>query len=120
MTTPPGWPEEVPPPDAPDWQRRAVAWLFDLCPADYRAYDVLRAHPVLLARFAAGQVSAAIAAADNGLATLRAELGELVPPEALDAAISAYEREAMRLVRTERAVALVEQALRGTRFVPRL
>ena len=52
-TVPPGWPEEVRPPGAPDWERTAVAWLFDLCPPDYRAHEVLRRYPVLLARFAA-------------------------------------------------------------------
>ena len=117
---PPGWPEEVPPPDAPEWQRRAVGWLFDLCPPDYRAYEVLRRYPVVLARFAAGHVGAAVVAADRGLATARDELAALVPVEALDAALSAYEREAARLRRTACAVELVEQALRGTRFTPKL
>jgi hypothetical protein len=43
-----------------------------------------------------------------------------VPHEAVEAAVAAYEREAHRLVGTARAVALVEEALRGRRFVPRL
>ncbi|MFZ0531016.1 MAG: hypothetical protein WAL91_10840, partial [Propionicimonas sp.] len=50
---PPGWPDRVRPPEAPDWERTAVAFLFDCCPADYRGYPVLRRHPVVLARFAA-------------------------------------------------------------------
>ena len=29
-----------------------MAWLFDLVPPDYRAHEVLRRYPVLLARFA--------------------------------------------------------------------
>ena len=61
--TPPGWPPEVLPPQAPDWERSAVGWLFDLCPADYRAHEVLRHHPVVLARFAAGHVESAVDAA---------------------------------------------------------
>ena len=55
---PPGWPEEVRPPGTPDWERTATAWLFDLCPPDYRAHDVLRRHPPVLARFAARHVQA--------------------------------------------------------------
>ena len=117
---PPGWPREVPPPGAPGWERYAVAWLFDLCPPDYRAHEVLRRHPVVLARFAAHHVEAGIEAARRGLAAGRVELRDVVAPEALAAALAAYEREGARLIATRRAVNLVEQALRGTEFRPRL
>jgi len=117
---PPGWPAEVLPPAAPDWQRSAIGWLFDLCPPDYRAHEVLRRHPVVLARFAAGHVRAGVDAARAGLATVRAELRDVVPAEALDGAVAAYEREGARLVATARAVALVDAALRGERYVARL
>ena len=96
-TVPPGWPEEVRPPGAPDWERTAVAWLFDLVPHDYRAHEVLRRYPVLLARFAGDHVAAG-----------------------LEAAISAYEREGARLTRAARGVEVVAGALRGERWVPRL
>ena len=119
-TVPPGWPAEVLPPQAPDWERSAVAWLFDLCPPDYRAHDVLRRHPVVLARFAAGHLSAGVAAAREGLRTLRADLRAVVPQEVIEAAAGAYDREGRRLVRTGRQVALVEAALRGDRWIPRL
>jgi hypothetical protein len=117
---PPGWPAEVLPPQAPDWERSAVAWLLDLCPPDYRAHDVLRRYPVVLARFAAGHVASGVDAARQGLRTVRADLKGVVPPEAVDAAIAAYEREGRRLVAAGRAVALVDAALRGERHVPRL
>ena len=117
---PPGWPSEVLPPHAPDWERTAVAWLYDLCPPDYRAHDVLRRYPVLLARFAAGHVAAGAHAAREGLRTARADLRDVVPPEAVEAALAAYDREGRRLVQAGRGVALVEAALRGERHVPRL
>jgi hypothetical protein len=117
---PPGWPPEVRPPGAPDWVRTASAWLFDLCPPDYRAYDVLHRHPVVLARMAAHHVQSGIEAARAGLATARADLADVTDAPTLDAALAAYEREGARLVATSRAVALVEQALRGRRFVRRL
>jgi hypothetical protein len=110
----------VPPPDAPDWDRKAVAWLLDLCPPDYRMYDVLRRHPVILARFAAEHVAAAIAASTAGLRTARAELAPLVPQEAVEAAVSAYEREAVRLGKAKISVDLVGEALAGRRFRARL
>ena len=117
---PPGWPAEVLPPQAPDWQSSAIAWLLDLCPPDYRAHEVLRRHPVVLARFAAGHVEANVQAARDGLRTVRQELRDLVPPEVVEAAIAAYDREGRRLVQAGRQVELVAEALRGKRWVPRL
>ena len=117
---PPGWPEQVLPPQAPEWERSAVGWLFDLCPAEYRGHDVLRKHPVVLARFAAGHVGAGVEAARQGIRTARAELRGVVGGEVVDAAIAAYEREGRRLIAVGRQVALVDAALRGERHVPRL
>lgn len=117
---PPGWPAEVLPPQAPDWQQSAVAWLFDLCPPDYRAHEVLRRHPVVLARFAHGHVTAAVEAARQGLRTVREDLRGVVPPEAVEAAIGAYDREGRRLFQAAQQIALVDAALRGQRWVPRL
>ncbi|HEX4699529.1 MAG TPA: hypothetical protein VH857_09245 [Actinomycetes bacterium] len=117
---PPGWPAEVRPPGATDWERSATAWLFDLCPPDYRAHEVLRRHPVVLARFAARHVAAGIEAARLGLSTTRDDLRDVVDATTVAAAVAAWEREGARLVRAERAVALVEEALRGRRFRARL
>jgi hypothetical protein len=117
---PPGWPAEVRPPQAADWERSAISWLFDQCPPDYRAYDVLRIQPLVLARFAATALDAAVAAASEGLRTIRTELRDRVPPETVDAAVAAYERERHRLRTARHAVELVEGALRGERWVPRL
>ena len=120
MTQPPGWPAEVRPPGTSDWERSATSWLFDQCPADYRGYDVLRRHPVVLARFAATALDAAVAAADAGLRTVRVELRDRVAPDVVEAAAVTYERERERLRGCRRAVDLVERALRGERWVPRL
>ena len=117
---PPGWPAEVLPPQAPEWERSATAWLFDLVPPDYRAHEVLRRHPVVLARFAAGHLQAGIEAARAGLATARADLRGLVAPEVVEAALAAYQREGARLSAAARQLALVDAALRGRRWVPRL
>jgi hypothetical protein len=120
---PAGWPPEVPPPGAPGWERRAIAWLYDLCPPDHRSYGVLQRWPVLLARVAGENVNAAIEACRHGAATARADLRDLaggLPPEAVEALLAMYEREALRLSRAARAVDLVQRALAGQRFVPRL
>ena len=117
---PPGWPAEVLPPQAEQWERSAVAWLFDMCPPDYRAHEVLRRHPVVLARFATGHVASAVQAARDGIRTVRGEMRGVVAPEVVEAAIAAYEREGRRLVTVGRQIALVDAALRGERHVPRL
>lgn len=103
-----------------EWERSAVAWLFDVCPPDYRAHEVLRKHPVVLSRFAAHHVAGAVQAARDGLRTVRAELSGQVPPDVIEAAIAAYDREGRRLVVTGKQVELVAAALRGERWVPRL
>src|SRR3954447_7822933 len=105
----PGWPSEVRPPMTPDWERSAVAWLFDQCPPDYRAHEVLRRYPLVLARFAATALDAAVAAADGGLRTVRAELRDRVRPEAVEAAVNAYEHERHRLRAARHAVDMVER-----------
>ncbi len=120
LVAPPGWPAEVRPPGAPGWERTAQAWLLDLCPPDYRAHEVLRRHPVVLARFAALHVEAGVEAARRGLATVREDLHEVADPPTVEAAVAAFEREGARLAAARRAVGLVEDALRGKRFRERL
>ncbi len=117
---PPGWPEQVRLPGAEGWERSAAAWLLDLCPADYRAYEVLRRHPLALARFAQHCVSAGIVASRHGLATARDELRGRIPAEAIESTVRAYEIEGARLVRVGREVELVTQALDGHTFRAKL
>ena len=117
---PPGWPAEVRPAGARDWERTATAWLFDQCPADYRAYEVLRRHPIVLARFAAGHLEASVAAARHGLATSRSDLREVADDVLIEAVLAAYDREGRRLAAALRSTRLIEQALSGKTFIPRL
>lgn len=117
---PPGWPAEVRPPGTSDWTRSASTWLFDICPHDYRSYAVLRRHPVVLARVAAHHLDAGIEAARIGLSRARHELADVVDVATVEQAVAAYEHEGARLLATARSLALVEQALRGRRYVRRL
>lgn len=120
LYVPAGWPDSVRPPGAPDWEATAVAWLLDCCPADFRAYPVLRRHPVVLAGFAAQFVESHYRASQAGLAGVRASLDEQVPPHVIDSAADAWHEQTAHLVRIRRAVALVEEALRGKVFIRRL
>jgi len=118
--TPPGWPSAVFPPGASGWEASAAAFLFDCCPADLRAYRVLRNHPVVLAQFAKRFVTGQCTTIAEGLAEVRVSLGREVPPEVIEAAAQAWLRQGAQLELTRRAVGLVDDALRGARFVPKL
>jgi hypothetical protein len=120
LVIPPGWPARVRPPGAPDWERTAVAWLLDLCPPEYRGYPLLRRHDVVLARFAVLHVEACQAAVRRGLSEARGALRGLVDANTVVAAIEVWQAEEARLLAERRAVGLVEEALRGRRFVTRL
>jgi hypothetical protein len=117
---PPGWPSQVRPPDAPGWEDTAASWLLDLCPPDYRGYAALRRHVVVLARFAVLHVEASQAACRRGLSEARADLRDVALPDVVEEAVQTFQREEARLVGCRRAVGLVEEALRGRRFVARL
>ena len=117
---PPGWPAQVRPPGAPDWESTAIGFLLDCCPPDFRAYRVLRNHPVVLARFAARFVEGQHRCTQEGLAEIRTSLKDLVASGVVEAAAEAWLAEDARLARTRRAVLLVEQALRGQAFVRKL
>ena len=120
LVAPPGWPRQVRPPGAPAWERTAVNWLLDICPPEYRGYQVLRRHDVVLARFAVLQVEASQAAVRRGLSEARSTLSDFANADTVQAAVDVWQAEAARLVGERRAVGLVEEALRGRRFVARL
>ena len=120
LVAPPGWPSEVRPPDAPDWEATAVSWLLDLCPAEYRRYPGLRRHVVVLARFAVLHVEAQQAASRRGLSQIRSDLKDVATLDVVEAAVQTFQLDEARLQSTRRAVGLVEEALRGRRYVARL
>lgn len=120
LVAPPGWPRQVRPPGAPGWEHAAVGWLLDICPPEYRSYPVLRRHDVVLARFAVLHVEACQAAVRRGLSEARGVLGDVADQDTMERAVEAWQAESARLLADRRAVGLVEEALRGKRFVARL
>jgi len=117
---PPGWPSGVHPPGSEDFERTAQAWLLDTVPPDYRLHGVLRRYPLALAAMAAHHTKACVAGAREGYRTARTELGDGLPPHALEAVLAAYRAEGRRLVAAAHAVDLVARALRGEVFSPQL
>lgn len=120
LVAPPGWPRQVRPPDAPDWERTAADWLLDLCPSEYRRFTGLRRHVVVLARFAVLHVEAQQAATRRGLSQVRSDLRDLATDPVIEAAVQTFLLEDARLTGVRRAVGLVEEALRGRRYRARL
>ena len=120
MTVPPGWPLDVPDPESPEFPARVTGWLLDLCPPEYRGHEVLRRHPVVLARLAALHADAALQAARQAYAGARRDFAGRVPPEAIEETLVALSREGARLAAHVREVGLVEEALQGRRWRPKL
>ncbi len=118
--TPPGWPAGVHPPGSDDFESTAVGWLLDVVPPDYRLHGVLRRYPVALATMARYHSAACVEGAREGYRTARTELAGALPPHAIDTVLAAYRKEGARLAATARAVGLVERALRGEVFTPRM
>ena len=117
---PRGWPQDVPPPGAEGWERRAASWLLDACPPDYRGHGVLVRQPRVLARLAVLHSGAQLDGLRRAVATLRADLSGAVGPRVVDEALDALEAERLRLLAVEEGALLLEQALSGARVVPSL
>jgi hypothetical protein len=117
---PPGWPTGVHPPGSAEFEATAVAWLLDVVPPDYRLHGVLRRHPVALAAMARHHTAACVEGARQGYRSARTELGEALPPHAVDAVLDAYRTEGRRLAAAARAAELIERALRGETFTEKL
>jgi hypothetical protein len=110
----------VHPPGSEDFESTAVGWLLDVVPPDYRLHGVLRRYPVALATLARYYSKACVEGARQGYRTARTELAGVLPPHAIDTVLAAYRKEGARLAATAEAVDLVERALRGEEFTPKM
>jgi hypothetical protein len=117
---PPGWPDGVPPAHTPGWEDRAVLWLLDQCPPDYRAHDAWRRHPIALAWLAGKHLEGQVAAMRDAWREARVALGPHLPPQALPEVMAQIEAEGIRLLAASRATRLLLEALEGKVFAPRL
>ena len=97
-----------------------VGWLLDRCPPEYRSHDVLRRHPRALSRLCVHHCEATLDGARAAYAACRRELQGTIAPEALPEVMSALESEGARIAKTLREVRLVDDALAGTQWRPRL
>ena len=119
-TRPPGWPPGVPPPDTAGWRDRAVAYLLDVAPPEFRTEPLYRRQPVVLAWRVQQVIEAQLDAARASYSNVRSDLREQVSPEVVAETLQALEREGAALLARRREVDLVARALSGEVFVPRL
>lgn len=108
------------PPGSEDFEASAVAWLLDVLPGDFRRYPVVRRYPAALASIARHYADACVEGAQQGYRAARVELGVAIPPHAVDGVLAAYKTEGFKLARVARGVELVEGAIRGEAFAPKL
>lgn len=120
IRTPPGWPRSVPPPGAEGWEPRAVAYLLDLAPGDFRTEPLYARQPQLLAWRVQALVEAQLQSARAAYSRARAELREVATPEVVAEMLQALEREGAALLARRREVDLLASALRGEAYVPRM
>jgi hypothetical protein len=114
------WLAEVFPPGGEDFEASAVAWLLDVFPPDYRGHPVLRRYPAALASMARQHGHACVEGARRSHRTARAELGVALPPHAVDGVLAACKKEGFALAATACSVELVERAIQGETFSPKL
>jgi hypothetical protein len=115
---PPGWPADLPPVGA-GLDAAVVGWLLDRLPPEYRTSPVRR-HPLILAIAARRHAEATVAGTREVYRELRAALRDHLEAGEIDAGLQALEGLAAQFARTLREVDMVEQALRGHIWKPRL
>lgn len=115
---PAGWPVDLPEPEDPEFPGAAVKWLLERGDPAWRR-SPLSAHPTALAYRARCDVRARIEGARSAYGAARRELTDL-PAEVLSEILAALESEGADLLALEREVGLIEEALHGARWRPRL
>lgn len=96
-----------------------TGWLLDRLPPEFRTSPI-RKHPLVLALAAREHAAATLDGTREVYRNLRSELRDHVQPSAIDAGLVALEALAAQFARTAREVQLVEEAMRGRVWNPRL
>ena len=112
------------PGDVDGWIETAVVWLLDTAvAADWREVEVLWRYPVVLARFVTERMEADLAVAREAWTHI-GQLADGVSAQNRDeveaGARALLRREGPRASAAPASARLLEQALRGERWVPRL
>ena len=115
---PPGWPADLTADDA-GFDDDVVGWLLDRLPPEYRT-SALRRHPAVLGVCAAAHAQARLEAVREVYRGLRSGMRERLEPDEITAVMAGLEALAADFTRTQREVHLVQEALQGRTWHPRL
>jgi hypothetical protein len=107
------------PPISDEFDQRVVGWLLDRLPPEYRT-SALRSHPLILALAARRHAEATLAGTREVYRDLRAELRDHLEAAQIDAGLTSLQNLAASFSRSVREVTMVEEALRGHVWKPRL
>lgn len=119
-SSPPGWPQGLPPPEVEGWEQEAVRWLLDTGPSHVRLDPFLSAQPVLLARRVVEHLGAEVEATRKAWVPLDSWEQAGLPGEAHEPVLTMLRRVGPVLVARLCSAELIRDALTGRRWVPRL
>lgn len=98
-------------PGLPGWEESAGRWLRQFLPPGFLDHEVVQGSPMVVAYIVRKQLEAQLRGARRGFSRARVELGEVMEPHQLEAAMGAMSQEGSRLALTSRSVALVAEGL---------
>lgn len=90
------WPDDLALPGSPGWERKAIAWLLDRCPSEFRSYPAFRQQPAVLSMVALDQIAADVEAIRTSYRKARTELS--LSGVDIDEVMTALDKEGVRLV----------------------
>lgn len=108
---PAGWPNGIPAPTEEEFEDRAVAWLLDLAPPQWRSSQ-LRSFPGALAWSVEQFITGQQVAARNTYSQARSVLAAN-EPLAVEPALAAWQAHGVALAHALRQVGMVRRALGG-------
>jgi hypothetical protein len=116
-SSPPGWPDGLPPPEVEGWEPEAVLWPLDSGPSYFRQDPFLPSQPVLLARRVVEHLEAEVDVTRKAWIPPDSWKRAGLPGEAHEFMLR---RVGPFLVTRLRSAELIRDLLTGKRWVPRL
>ena len=89
------WPSDLTPAGATGGEVKAVAWLLDRCPSEFRTYEIFRTHPAALGYVTQFHLEHQVEAIRDAYRSARTTAN--LKPEPLDELLAALEHEGARL-----------------------
>ena len=107
------WPSDLTPVGATGWQVKAISWLLDRCPSEFRTYEVFKNHPAALGHVAINHLEYQVESIRDSYRSARN--GVRLEPEVLGELLEALEHEGARLALELQSAREVVAALVDTR-----